>query len=145
TMRLYRLFELLGCRDRTTSSVAGGKVMGRINLNTMYDKVTFDAAVDANPGNHFTQADVDNVWNLLVARGLGNATIPGPPTTLNPNAQPFSSYNVPFPAGAGELQYKAGGYAATVTPGTPLFDVNPGAAGTHPMLVQELLHKVFGQ
>jgi hypothetical protein len=135
--RLHRFFETVGFRDRTTQAPFGGKLYGKVNINTIYDQETLQAICDPNPGNYFDQAAVTNVWNQLQGRGIGAAPTPA--------SRPFTSFATPF-AGTTpppDLQYPlGGGIIPTVLGGTGPFTNN--AAPQHPYLQNEILQKIFG-
>src|SRR5262249_44176595 len=65
--RLYRVFELLEPRDPTPGAEIGGRVCGKINLNTVWDVETLRALCDPQPGNAFTRSDVDSLFARLLA------------------------------------------------------------------------------
>ncbi len=80
TTRLYRAFEFLTVKDRSSGTSPGGRIPGQINLNTIWDIEVFRALCDAQPGNQFTAADVDAIYaNLIASRSpglLATATTP---------------------------------------------------------------------
>lgn len=163
--RLYRGLELLGTRDRTVGIPFGGKVPGRININTVYDAETFQALCDAATGNYFSDDNtlVQNTWAGIV----GQRTPTGAPNWTTD--RPFSSLavlNPPSPAGDPQYPYPPGlpppaaqtGLDRTLVrdlaPGAPavngtspnLFTVAPGGAAAipmHPYIQSELLRKIF--
>jgi hypothetical protein len=70
--RLYRLFEFLECTlpQGWVASNGGSRLLGQININTMYDKETFRALCDPwTNGNDnpmpFTTTDVDTMFIRL--------------------------------------------------------------------------------
>ena len=82
--RLYRALEYFRCGDHTVEMAFGGRDIGKVNINTIWDKAVFDAVFDApkdlsvNPPidftNYkasvgFTQRDVDNTWYALDEHG----------------------------------------------------------------------------
>ncbi|MCI0462448.1 MAG: hypothetical protein L0Z62_36315, partial [Gemmataceae bacterium] len=54
--RLYRVFEFLATHQRALQTAVGGRLPGKINLNTIWDPETFLALCDPQPGNRFTEA-----------------------------------------------------------------------------------------
>ena len=113
--RLSRGLEMLGTNDRTAGATFGGRVMGKVNINTVWsttnaalgttagdenkrilralaDALGTTAAPDPRSGNFFTQDDVDNLFKYLVFR-----------RTLSPNGipgntdRPFWSLAMPSP------------------------------------------------
>jgi len=74
--RLYRALEFFRVGDRTVEMAFGGRVLGKVNINTIWDKAVFDAVCDAinppsslpiyNASEGFVQKDVDSVWAALV-------------------------------------------------------------------------------
>jgi hypothetical protein len=113
--RLSRALELLGAGDRTQGVAFGGRVMGKVNINTVWstnlsggtvgqdnqqilralaDAMGVAGAADPRSGNFFTQTDVDNLFSYLVRRRtLSTNGVPnGVPGT---NDRPFWSLAVP--------------------------------------------------
>lgn len=59
--RLYRAFDLLTVQPYGHQTALGGRVPGRININTVQDKRVWQALFDAQ-NNGFSAADVDTWW-----------------------------------------------------------------------------------
>jgi hypothetical protein len=66
---LYRALDVL--RVQPFGYSTSGRVMGKININTIQDKRVWDALFDASIGNGFTKADVDQMWNALILSRTG--------------------------------------------------------------------------
>ena len=62
---LYRALDLLRVQPHISGVPLGGRIAGRINLNTLRDKRVWDALLDAN-GNIFDQSFVDGVWGTFM-------------------------------------------------------------------------------
>src|SRR5206468_8583541 len=45
--RLSRALAMLGCHSRMAGTVLGGRVMGKVNINAIWDKETLQAVCDA--------------------------------------------------------------------------------------------------
>jgi hypothetical protein len=140
--RLYRLLGVLGTRDRTEGMAFGGRVPGKINLNTMTQEV-FQALCDAQGGNLFTSNDVTSAWNNILNQRTPNG-IP------SPGDRPFTSViTTTLPADAQYFPPPAlGGDNSTVmrdgpAQGTPLFGPS-GNQPSHPYVQHELLRKIYG-
>src|SRR5205823_6271229 len=84
-----RALELFRCGDRTVEMAFGGRDLGKVNINTIWDKPVFDAIFDAprdpitglpintyDATKGFTQKDVDDAWKAMM--GL-TTTTPLPP------------------------------------------------------------------
>jgi hypothetical protein len=150
--RLYRTFELLEARDPTPGAEVGGRVCGKVNLNTVWDVETLRALCDPQPGNAFTQDEVDAIFARLVAlrapggmpgpgdrpfRGLGVGHSPAPGDFLNPS--PFG--DPLFPNGSGINDTLLRSAVPQGDAGTPrLFQV---VGAGHPYLEAQLLSKIF--
>src|SRR5205807_5253360 len=72
--RLYRAMELLAAGSFMNGSSFGGRLPGKLNINTMADKEVFQALCDAlapnpaSPGakrHYFDTNTVDTAWNTL--------------------------------------------------------------------------------
>ncbi|HEV3143474.1 MAG TPA: hypothetical protein VGZ47_06260, partial [Gemmataceae bacterium] len=155
----YRLLGMLGTRDRTEGMAFGGRVAGKINLNTMPPPViipngnnppiyysVFNALADAQTGNYFDSNQVNTVLNALLQQRTANPNgIPGP------GDRPFySMITTPL---AGDAQYgpQSGNNAEVMrdgnNPGTELIDSPQGGTNQtpqHPYVQHELLRKIYG-
>jgi hypothetical protein len=154
--RLYRLFAMLNTRDRTEGMAFGGRIPGRININTIWDPQTLLALCDPNSGNFFQSTDIylnptdiTAIWprfkgqrSPFIGTG-GTAVWTNMPTTLGD--RPFLPAPNFVPPGDGQL--------GTPLPeedvrrsllGSGLFanNTNPVAA-SHPYLRNEMLNKIF--
>jgi len=166
--QLYRALDLLRIQPYGNMTAAGGRLPGRINLNTIQDKRVWDALFDAQIGNGFTQADVDTMWTgLMQSRtlNLNNRTdatgavnscpIPGSSvydTNTNAGDRPFLPFgvaNVPAVApGPPPPPFYAGGSGIG---DTVLRGINPATGlpwiltnnGTHPYQKAEALRKIW--
>jgi hypothetical protein len=154
TRRLYRVLEFLEMRSLAAGTGVGGRLPGKINLNTIWDAETFRALCDPQPPNSFTLADVDAMYQRMVQQRT-------PESAPGPNDRPFLSlatgYSLPNSAANPDPQYPTRGRgindtflrsaesdADTLPDGgsdTPrLFQV-PNAE--HPYLQDQLLTKIF--
>ena len=75
--RLYRIFEFLATHTRALQTSVGGRIPGKLNLNTIWDVETFLALCDPQPGNGFTEAHVRAIFEELLAQ-RSPMTVPGP-------------------------------------------------------------------
>jgi len=81
--RLYRALEFFRVGDRTVEMAFGGRELGKININTVFDKEVFDAICDAKLGTTsgnipewqfgFTKFDVKAIWNAMNSNAVGGA------------------------------------------------------------------------
>lgn len=118
--QLYRALDLLRVQQAGQLAALGGRVPGRVNLNTIQDKRVWDALFDAQGGNGFTQQFVDQLWLDLIGsrtRNLTSRTDATGVTTTNTHSCP-----VPGPS-----VYDTGS-ASDDRPFLP-FGVSPVAAG----------------
>jgi hypothetical protein len=163
-LRLYRLFEFLETHSRAEglSQAPGGRVPGKINLNTVWDPETFLALCDPQPGNVFQVQDLYRplgqgsgfddpdepatvYWRLMLSRTPALLTGGGP----GPKDRPFQS----LAAGQrppSDSQFPAGGLNDTllradpVEPGKRLFAIDSEGPGrAHPYVRDQLLTKIF--
>jgi hypothetical protein len=121
---------------------AGGRLPGKINLNTVWDREVFRALCDAQPPNYFGEADVDALFGALIYDGTGtSASAPRRTPGVMPGGddRPFQSLAVGTYPG-GDVQARgAGGVEES------FLRLQPPSAGVHPYLDHELLTKVFNQ
>jgi hypothetical protein len=166
--RLFRLFESLECSSHAAGVQPGGRIPGKVNINTIYDYETFLALCDRQSSNRFTDLQVYNT--LGTGTGQDNPTSPssiywrlmqlrkgGPPYDLRngiapaANDRPFLGMGTGFTMGADTVSNNPRGrgmddtlFRQYVVPGstpviTPLFQVQ----GAHPYLQWELLTKIY--
>src|SRR5262249_22438514 len=106
---------------------------------------TLRAVCDPQPGNGFTLAQVDAIWNDLISPTNPHARTRGVGGFLGSSDRPFRSLATAFTAGGANTQYPAGlDINDTLfrfgSGSTPLFEV-PYAS--HPYQQNELLTKIF--
>jgi hypothetical protein len=156
TRRLYRALEFLETGDLAAGTAVGGRLPGKINLNTVWDPETFRALCDPQAGNSFTTAEVDAVYQqMLQLRTPGG--VPG--TGDRPFLSLATGYSLPdsptnpdpqHPGrglGINDTLLRAADGAADALPGgggnTPRLFRVPNAP--HPYLEDQLLTKIFNQ
>src|SRR5262249_1133705 len=83
--RIYRLFEFLEADFRMQGVTVGGRVPGKININTVWDVETWLAVCDANVNNYFVDSDVSNQFQQILQQRTPNGS-PGP------TDRPFRGY-----------------------------------------------------
>lgn len=73
--RLARLFEFVETKNRMAGMSVGGRIPGKININTVWDLATFQALCAALPKNsnppgpnNFDQSDVAQIFTQLIAQ-----------------------------------------------------------------------------
>ncbi len=113
--RLSRLFEAVGTRCRSNGVAFGGRVPGRVNVNTIFDVETWRAICDAQPPNMFyavggTYTTTDDAVNTLFT-SMMNVRTPNwnaSPAALSANDRPFVGTAVGASAGVSdELTFNA--------------------------------------
>ena len=106
---LYRALEVLQVKSRVHDTPVGGRVAGKVNVNTLWDRKVFDALLDQNAGSGFTALEVDTMWTEFVqsrtpaypavgATADESATPTAPATALD---RPFKSFGAPVFAASG--------------------------------------------
>lgn len=65
--RIYRFLEVAGVTPLQAGESLNGRVLGKVNVNTMPDEIVFQAVADAAPANNFTSGDVTNAYNNLLS------------------------------------------------------------------------------
>src|SRR5262249_39112834 len=53
--RLYRLFAFIETGIQAAGTAAGGRLPGKVNINTVWDPEILRALADAQPSNHFSE------------------------------------------------------------------------------------------
>lgn len=111
--RLYRALEFFRVGDRTVEMASGGRVLGKVNINTIWDRAVFDAICDAinpvstlpvyNASEGFVQKDVDSAWAALVdgtynraARTPNYGLPPQPSDPTNGLYSQITQHDLPF-------------------------------------------------
>ena len=120
---LYRALELLRVKPWGHVSPPGGRLAGLVNINTVQDIDTFRAVLDAQPGNGFAPAEVDYLWNELVASRTVNAanprtlpdgtavTVPVPGKSYDDDQNDPTNPTLPLPANQLDRPFKPFGMA----------------------------------
>ncbi len=133
---IYRLLEVLGTADHMAGTYVGGRVPGRINLNTIMDPEIFLALCDPQdqpqylpftPNPLFNTAQVNTLFNKVVftrSNGVG--------------LQPANEGNPLRPFNDGDIT-KTWLRPDPVSPPDPLFAIR----GTHPYLRAALMQKIY--
>lgn len=63
--RLYRFLEFVETAPRSAGLNVGGRIPGKVNLNTINDLDVFLALCDRQPGNRYTDAQLTTLWNNI--------------------------------------------------------------------------------
>jgi hypothetical protein len=146
--RIYRLFEVFDAQVPIQFAPIGGRTPGRININSVWDVETLLALGDPNLSNFFSQPDVLDFYNGLIAsRNPGGGGVPvGMP---GPSDRPFKGYATPVTAAGTGIEDTL----LRPDPANPnklLFEALPNAANPnagvysngHPYLKYEFLKKI---
>jgi hypothetical protein len=160
--QLYRAFDLLTVQPFGHQTALGGRMAGRININTIQDKRVWDALFDAQGFNGFDQAFVDNLWTQLMATrtvsmstrtDVGGTTrpCPVPGATVHDTGgasgdRPFLPFGVATVAAGGATFGGGVGLDDTLMRRNPPGGVLPHIAvtsGTHPYQQAEALRKIL--
>jgi hypothetical protein len=170
---LYRLFDFIETGNRMTGMAPGGRIPGKVNINTIYDQEILQALAapqpppplgPATPTNYFDPTAVQTIFNQLMAirspglaggDGLlhpsGNSGVM--PPVPNPD-NPFLSLATGFTAAASDAQNPAGISINNslmrsingMPAQPPLFQVDSAGTGPtkgHPYLQDQLFSKIF--
>lgn len=110
--RLYRFLEFVETQNRMAGMTSGGRIPGKININTVWDPQILMALCDPQPSNNFLPADIFNpqfpaqpnmrydpntLFGSLIRQrspGLSDWTLSGtnqPKPTITANDRPFWS------------------------------------------------------
>jgi hypothetical protein len=141
---------------RVVLTMTGGRIPGKININTIWDIETFQALCDSQKPNGFTAAQVNTLFKAMIdSRTKPRATdVPNTVTsagTPTDQDKPFLSLATGLTA-AKDQQYPNGisiedTLLRSDGAGNRLFQVPPPTAPTpdHPYRQAELLTKIFSQ
>ena len=173
TNRLYRVFEMLETSSKAAGVSIQGRTPGKININNVWDLEIGRALCDPQPGDSFTQAQVDAVITALITQrsptaappnGPAAGQMPGVPVSFGTvtGDQPFWSLAAGFAVGGDALDPASvpgiTNPAAALNPrginntifrmnpgtGTPmLFDPFPSASAVPPYQRMQILTKLF--
>ncbi len=161
---LYRLFQVVEAGPRANGAVLNGRIPGKVNINTVWDKEVFRALCDAQRANTFfgpsanlSDQFVDAVWAQIIQQRSPNAAPPIPTITLNDT--PFWSIATgPFTGTTDALMQVRGlnagqGAMNVLTPNatnTNMLLLEPFSTGatptpltSHPYQRVEMLNKIF--
>ncbi len=95
TSRLIRLWDFLTISGRMNGFSAGGRIPGKININTVWDPTTLQALCDAQQANLFTQKDISNIWTALMGNMNGTPPVFGRSPDIDTSTG--NTVNVPGP------------------------------------------------
>ena len=156
--RLYRALALLDVRNRTQGMAFGGRIPGKVNINTIWDPQVLMALADGNTatsqGNFFQASDifdpvnptdVTKLWarfkgqrSPFIGTG-GTAVWTNAPTTLGdrpflpaPNFVPSGDVQLGIPLPEEDVRRSLVGS-----------DLFANTSQTHPYLKNEMLNKIF--
>jgi hypothetical protein len=118
--RIYRALEYFAVGDRSPYPGTGGRLAGKVNVNTVFDQPIIDAVVDAQPNsNFFTEQAINDIWygldypqqatNTTIFTDTNNNGFLNRKQTLmglgtNPD-RPFMSFAAPVAAAGIDPQY----------------------------------------
>jgi hypothetical protein len=161
--RLYRFLEFVKTDSRTPGIEGGGRLPGKINLNTIYDQEILDALCDPQSASYFPGANAQQFQLQLFQQFLRSRSpdlvtatsphtlIPGATLTTGTNDRPFLPLSAGVvPTNPADPQWPTvnGGINDTILrvdpddPTKPLFGVN-AATQRNPYLQNELLQKIL--
>jgi hypothetical protein len=116
TTMLYRALDLLRVQPYGQMMGLGGRVPGRINVNTTQDKRVIDALFDDHPNvTGFQQSDVTQIWNSVITG------------TRSVNSQPRYSTVISTSGSGTQLTDTGDPYASPTVPATPYSTPIPAA------------------
>lgn len=172
-VQVLRSMDLLRIQPYMSGVAVGGRISGRININTLQDKRVWDALFDAQAGNGFDQAFVDQMWTQLIGGRTPNLQMkiaadgtqhpcPFPGATIYDNNlptgdRPFVAFGLgtilPVPAGGIPITPTARAYGGYVSLNDTLLKINPATQlpwltippprALHPYQSLEALRKIF--
>jgi hypothetical protein len=167
---IYRFLEFVETRDRAVGSVRGGRIPGRININTVWGAETFRALCDAQSSNYFTESgvgpdDVNRIFQDLINSRSPNGTVGPTDQTLVSATAPLNKPFLPLSTGYSLASSNDGQHFADIGINNtflrqgpalinpqPLFDplvqttlptYGTAPGNNHPYVQKALLNKIF--
>ncbi|MBY0523682.1 MAG: hypothetical protein K2R98_09790 [Gemmataceae bacterium] len=145
--RIYRLFEFLEGGMLMQGVTVGGRTLGKININTMWDVETLRALADPRPSDYFTEDDVNAAFaslSQLRTPGTKPGTADRPFRGMATAVAPANDAQYPNGMGIDDTFFRAAGDANN--PARRLFEVAnlPNYANGHPYLKYQMMTKIFG-
>jgi hypothetical protein len=145
--RLYRFFEFVDTGHRaglgTTGVSFSGRIPGKININTIWDKEILEALIDPQVAS-LSGFDVASLFTQLQTSRFGSDT------SFGTNNKPFRSLATPTITPAVGSQFPSGaGFGDTLLRPSPsdatkfLFENPTSVSGGHPYEKMEVLSKIF--
>jgi hypothetical protein len=110
---------------------AGGRIPGKININTIWDPETLHAICDAQPSNHFSDAAIQQLFQQLIST-----------RTKGPGGKPDVQDRPFWPLSVGAIQ-PSGQFPHGGGPSETFLRLLPPSAAGHPYLDRELLTKIY--
>jgi hypothetical protein len=151
TSRLYRFLEFVKTDSRTPNIEAGGRLPGKINLNTIWDPEILDALCDPQPASYFPASVTTAQLFQKVIKSRSPDLVTGNALVTGTNDRPFLALSAGvIPPGDPQWPSANGGINDTIlrtdpddpTNTKPLFGVS-SATQRNPYLQNELVQKVF--
>ena len=161
---LYRALDLFRTPTHHMGLGMGGRVAGKVNINTIFTQEVFAAVCDAMAAktvNRFDQNDVLAAWNTLIADPLNGRTPQLGSGQITANDKPLHGLTVPIVDQSGQPLDR---YRTIVRPGWPgrrllwtdndpntrtseKYSAGPSTAGGHAGAIEkyEMLSKVYNQ
>jgi hypothetical protein len=137
TARLWRAMGLLETRSRIQGMGMGGRVPGKVNINTIWDQSIFMAMLDPNNSNHFSSADVNAMWTNLATSRDGQAPTSNAANGPNGSQLPFLGIATSSSAGGPNTPYSAT-YGSGI--GSSPFRLLPNTAATYQYTNQQMIN-----
>ncbi|MBL8795800.1 MAG: hypothetical protein JNM56_17985 [Planctomycetia bacterium] len=141
--RIYRLLEILSCTPQLAYNPVGGRVIGKININTIFDREVFHALFDPQANNLFTMQDVDKAYDKMMASR-------SPMLTPTGNDRPFRGLSFDPAGGIDDTLLRADPFDDPALPPQQrrrllqpeVIDPARNANRGHPYMKYEMLRKV---
>ena len=151
---LFRALGMLRTGTHMDAMGMGGKVPGKVNINTIFSQQVFEAVVDAQAANRFNQNDVNAAWNAVVAARHAIPSMPGTPLQFSLMDRPFRGYATTVDSTTGrhrtpikpDMLWQENPVPPLFGPNEHLENFIPGPAGRASAVEKyEMLSKSFNQ
>lgn len=145
---LFRALDFLAVPHTMAAQANGGRVPGKVNINTMPIQDVFNAIADPSPANRFTGPQVTQAWNQLtqlIGRSSGQWNVGETDKPFRGSAAPVEVAGAPVGTNANSMDRMLFKNGATYTNSQNAEDFTSGGGNAGTWQKYEMLSKMFNQ